>query len=84
VNTYDWFKENIVNLAEFPAYDPTNRIEAMTRIMETGGLLTGLIYQNKERKSYEDMIVGFKEESLSSQSLDISREAFDRYNKAYG
>jgi 2-oxoglutarate ferredoxin oxidoreductase subunit beta len=78
VNTYDWFKENIVNLAEFPAYDPTNRIEAMTRIMETGGLLTGLIYQNKERKSYEDMIVGFKEESLSSQSLDISREAFDK------
>jgi 2-oxoglutarate ferredoxin oxidoreductase subunit beta len=78
VNTYDWFKENIVNLAEFPAYDPTNRIEAMTRIMETGGLLTGLIYQNKERKSYEDMIVGFKEEALSSQSLDISREAFDK------
>jgi hypothetical protein len=24
------------------------------------------------------MIVGFKEESLSSQSLDISREAFDK------
>ncbi|GMK42255.1 2-oxoglutarate ferredoxin oxidoreductase subunit beta [Paenibacillus sp. CCS19] len=78
VNTYDWFKENIVNLAEFPDYDPTNRIQAMTKIMETGGLLTGLIYQNKERKSYEDMIVGFKEEALSSQSLDISREAFDK------
>ncbi|PWW06476.1 2-oxoglutarate ferredoxin oxidoreductase subunit beta [Paenibacillus cellulosilyticus] len=78
VNTYDWFKENIVNLAEFPEYDPTSRIGAMTKIMETGGLLTGLIYQNKERKSYEDMIVGFKEEALSSQSLDISREAFDK------
>ncbi|WP_127531709.1 2-oxoacid:ferredoxin oxidoreductase subunit beta [Paenibacillus kobensis] len=78
VNTYDWFKENIVNLNEFPDYDPSNRIAAMTKIMETGGMLTGLIYQNKERKSYEDMIVGFKEEALAHQSLDISRESFDK------
>ena len=26
VNTYDWFKENIVNLDQFPDYDSSNRI----------------------------------------------------------
>jgi 2-oxoglutarate ferredoxin oxidoreductase subunit beta len=78
INTYDWFKENIVNLEQFPEYDPSNRVAAMTKIMETNGMLTGLIYQNKERKSYEDLAVGFKEEALSKQDIKISREDFDK------
>ncbi|MCD9023443.1 2-oxoacid:ferredoxin oxidoreductase subunit beta [Cohnella silvisoli] len=78
VNTYDWFKENIVNLEQFPDYDPSNRIAAMTKIMETNGMVTGLIYQNKERKAYDEMIVGFKEEGLAKQNLQLSREDFDK------
>lgn len=78
VNTYDWFKENIVNLEQFPDYDPSNRMMAMNKIMETGGLLTGLIYQDKNRKSYEDLAVGFKEQGLAKQNLELSREDFDK------
>ncbi|MBW7473217.1 2-oxoacid:ferredoxin oxidoreductase subunit beta [Paenibacillus oenotherae] len=78
VNTYDWFKENIVNLEQFPDYDPTNRIAAMNKIMETNGMLTGLIYQNKERKSYEDLVVGFQEKGLANQDLTLSPEHFDK------
>jgi len=78
INTYDWFKENIVNLDQFPDYDPHNRVVAMNKIMETNGMLTGLIYQNKERKSYEDLAVGFKEEALTKQDLTLSREDFDK------
>ncbi|WP_168122178.1 2-oxoacid:ferredoxin oxidoreductase subunit beta [Paenibacillus sp. HB172176] len=77
VNTYDWFKENIVNLEQFPDYDASNRIAAMNKIMETGGLLTGLIYQNKERKAYEDMIAGFQPEGLSKQDLTLSQAQFN-------
>lgn len=78
VNTYDWFKENIVNLEQFPDYDPSNRIAAMNKIMETNGMLTGLIYQNKERHSYESMISGFQAESLANQDLSLSEEQFDK------
>ncbi|WP_019005389.1 2-oxoacid:ferredoxin oxidoreductase subunit beta [Cohnella laeviribosi] len=78
VNTYDWFKENIVNLDHIEGYDPTNRIAAMTKIMETNGLLTGLIYQDTSRKSYEDLAVGFKEEALAKQDLTLSRDDFDK------
>jgi 2-oxoglutarate/2-oxoacid ferredoxin oxidoreductase subunit beta len=78
VNTYDWFKENIVNLEQFPDYDPSNRIAAMTKIMETNGMVTGLIYQNKERKAYDELIVGFKEEGLAKQDLQLSRADFDK------
>lgn len=78
INTYDWFKENIVNLEQFPEYDPSNRIAAMNKIMETNGMLTGLIYQNKERKSYEHLAVGFKEQGLANQKLELSRADFDK------
>jgi 2-oxoglutarate ferredoxin oxidoreductase subunit beta len=78
VNTYDWFKENIVNLEQFPDYDPSNRIAAMTKIMETNGMVTGLLYQNKERKAYDQLIVGFKEEGLAKQDLQLSRADFDK------
>jgi 2-oxoglutarate ferredoxin oxidoreductase subunit beta len=78
VNTYDWFKENIVNLEQFPDYDPSNRVAAMNKIMETNGMVTGLIYQNKARKAYDELIVGFKEEGLAKQDLQISRADFDK------
>ncbi|NBD22387.1 2-oxoacid:ferredoxin oxidoreductase subunit beta [Paenibacillus glycinis] len=78
VNTYDWFKENIVNLDQFPDYDPSNRIAAMNKIMETNGMLTGLIYQNKERQAYESMITGFQPEGLANQDLSLSQDQFDK------
>lgn len=78
INTYDWFKENIVNLSQFPDYNPNDRVEAMNKIMETNGMLTGLIYQNTSRPSYEQLAVGFKEQALAKQSLDLPREDFDK------
>ncbi len=80
VNTYDWFKDNIVNLDQFPDYDPSNRVAAMNKIMETNGMLTGLIYQDKSRKSYEDLAKGIKDnpQGLANQKLELTREQFDQ------
>ncbi|MGN8768696.1 2-oxoacid:ferredoxin oxidoreductase subunit beta [Paenibacillus barengoltzii] len=77
VNTYDWFKENIINLETVPDYDPSNRAMAMAKLMETNGMITGLIYQNKEKRCYEDLIHGFKKEPLVHQSLALSESEFD-------
>lgn len=77
VNTYDWFKENIVNLDTMPDYDASNRALAMTKLMETGSMITGLIYQNKVRRSYEDLVHGFTKEPLAHQSLALSETEFD-------
>ncbi|MGG6311202.1 2-oxoacid:ferredoxin oxidoreductase subunit beta [Paenibacillus macerans] len=77
VNTYDWFKENIINLETVPDYDPSNRAMAMAKLMETGSMITGLIYQNKEKKSYENLVHGFKPEPLVSQQLALSENEFD-------
>ncbi|MUG45637.1 2-oxoacid:ferredoxin oxidoreductase subunit beta [Paenibacillus woosongensis] len=77
VNTYDWFKDNIINLDTVEGYDPTNRLAAMTKLMETGSMITGLIYQNKEKKSYENLVHGFSQEPLAHQSLALSQADFD-------
>lgn len=77
INTYDWFKEHIVNTEDIQDYDPSNRINAMTKLMETGGMLCGLIYQNKEKKAYQDLIPGFKEEPIAKQDIRISEKEFE-------
>ncbi len=78
INTYDWFKENLTNLEQEDSYDPSDRQMAMQKLMEHEGLVTGIIYQNKERKSYEEMVKGFKEVPLAQQDLQLSREKFNQ------
>ncbi|MGU3469553.1 2-oxoacid:ferredoxin oxidoreductase subunit beta [Paenibacillus sp. D51F] len=85
VNTYDWFKENIVNLdgEAGEGYDPSNRLAAMTKIMETNGLVTGLVYQDTKRRSYENLVNGFAEQGLANQDLKLSRDEFDKLLKDF-
>ncbi|BFH68079.1 MAG: 2-oxoacid:ferredoxin oxidoreductase subunit beta [Paenibacillus dendritiformis] len=78
INTYDWFKEHIINLDTIENYDPSNRVMAMTKLMETGGMITGLIYQDTSRRSYENLVPGFREEPLAHQDLRITPEQFDQ------
>lgn len=77
VNTYDWFKENLTNLDEVEGYDPSNRIAAMNMLMETGGMLTGLVYQNASRTSYENLLPGFRQESLAGQEMQLTESEFE-------
>ncbi|OEH94130.1 2-oxoacid:ferredoxin oxidoreductase subunit beta [Bacillus solimangrovi] len=78
VNTYDWFKENLTKLSDIEDYDSANRVQAMQTLMEKDGLVTGLIYQNKEQKSYQELVPGYAEEPLSHVDLKISEEQFDK------
>lgn len=79
INTYDWFKENITPLDTVEGYDAHNRMMAMQTLMEHNGLVTGLIYQNKEKQSYQDLVRGFKAEGLTKQPLELSEEKFNQY-----
>lgn len=78
VNTYDWFRENLVNLDEDESYDPTNKAMAMQKLMEHDGQITGLIYQDKELQPYEDLVPGFSKEPLVDKDLKLPREKFEQ------
>lgn len=77
INTYDWFKENLVKLSERDDYDSTNREQAMQVVMETEGLVTGIIYQDKETASYQHQLDNYAMTPLVEENLSMSREQFE-------
>lgn len=83
INTYDWFKENIVTTENLPEYNPYDRNMAMQRLMETNGMLTGVIYQDKESKPYEDLVIGFSEEPLIDKDLHLEKAEFEALLKEF-
>ncbi|WP_017753835.1 2-oxoacid:ferredoxin oxidoreductase subunit beta [Calidifontibacillus oryziterrae] len=83
VNTYDWYKENLKRLSDIDGYDPSNRIQAMQTLMENDGLVTGLIYQNKDQKSYQEQLFGYSEKPLVQSDLTISEDKFDELVKEF-
>ncbi|HEX6923761.1 MAG TPA: 2-oxoacid:ferredoxin oxidoreductase subunit beta [Bacillales bacterium] len=77
INTYDWFKENLVSLDDIEGYDSSNRIQAMQTLMENNGFVTGLIYQDKSRPSYQEVAHGYSEKPLTEADLNLSKEKFE-------
>ncbi|MGM0873748.1 MAG: 2-oxoacid:ferredoxin oxidoreductase subunit beta [Bacillota bacterium] len=78
VNTYEWFKENLTKLADVEGYDANSKEVAMQTLMKHKGLVTGLIYQNTEQKSYQDLLNGYSEIPLSEAELEINEEEFNK------
>lgn len=76
INTYDWFKEEIVSLADDPDYDPTNLEMAMQKVMASKGMCTGIIYQ-EERPSYTDLLPNAEHPPIVKQDLTIGEERFN-------
>lgn len=78
VNTYEWFKQNITKLSSIDDYDPENRIMALSTLMSHNSLVTGLVYQNKQQKSYEELVKGFKETGLSKEDIHLDKPKFEQ------
>lgn len=77
INTYDWFKENVVNLSDIESYDHSDKIQAMRVLMEHNDLVSGLIYMNTDQKDYQSLLSGFKEQGLAKQDLQLDPVKFD-------
>ena len=77
VNTYEWFKEHLVDVEDFPEYDPSNRLMAMSKVIETEGMITGLLYRNDAQQPYEDHVPGFKKEALCKQNMKLTESQFE-------
>ncbi|MEQ6375405.1 2-oxoacid:ferredoxin oxidoreductase subunit beta [Bacillaceae bacterium S4-13-58] len=78
INTYDWFKENLTKLSDIEGYDPYDRSQAMNTVMKHDGLVTGLIYQNTEQQSYQELVEGYSKDPLKDSDLGIDKEQFEK------
>lgn len=77
VNTYDWFKENLTKLADIEDYDASNKSQAIQTVIERESLVTGIVYQDKETPSYEQLIEQFDEQPLVKKSLKLEQNQFE-------
>lgn len=78
INTYDWFKENLTKLSNIEGYDSSSRELAMQTLMKHNSLVTGIIYQDKTRQSYQDLVKGYAETPLASANLELTQKNFDQ------
>lgn len=78
VNTYDWYKDVLTNLENDAAYDPTDRVQALTRLHETDELVTGIIYRDPNSVPYENHVAHLSPTPLAQQSAPVDQKVWDK------
>ncbi|WP_181348618.1 2-oxoacid:ferredoxin oxidoreductase subunit beta [Thalassobacillus sp. CUG 92003] len=83
VNSYDWFKQNLFKLSDVPDYQPDDRRQAMQLLMDHGSLVSGLIYHDTERPSYQNVVKGYAKTPLAHSDLTMDADRFAELTKAF-
>jgi 2-oxoglutarate ferredoxin oxidoreductase subunit beta len=78
VNTYDFYKENLVNVDEDETYDKTDRFGAIKRIEEAEELVTGLLYHDPNKLAYHEQSRHFPTTPIAKNDLKIERDAWEK------
>jgi 2-oxoglutarate ferredoxin oxidoreductase subunit beta len=83
VNTFAWFKQNLVDVEKLPSYDPSDKIAAMRTLMEHNEMVTGLIYERPDATSFEDLAPGFRQQGIVNQDWTVPPAEFQRILAGY-
>lgn len=81
INTYDWFREQLVNLDDLDQEserDVEDQGAAMNLLREHDGWVRGLIYRDPESVPYEERVVGYGQKPLAEADLSISDELWSK------
>ncbi|HEU4964988.1 MAG TPA: 2-oxoacid:ferredoxin oxidoreductase subunit beta [Bacilli bacterium] len=76
VNTYEWFKENIVNLDEEEGYDASDKFQALRRVYETNSVCTGVIYK-EDRPAHHEYVLGATDQGTVKLPNEMPREEME-------
>ncbi len=73
INTYQWFRENLVNLDDEKDYNKGNFQLAMDKYIKTNGLFTGVLYENDDI-DYHEKINFVNKTTIAHQDLNIKND----------
>lgn len=82
VNTYDFYKEHLVDVASLDDYDSSDRMKVIGKIREANGLLTGILYQ-EDRPTFSDIISDFPEIPIAKQNLSLELSVLEEIEKQF-
>jgi len=77
VNTYDWFKEKLVDISNMKEYDNRDKDAVLKCMREHEGLLTGLLYEDVQKPSYEK-ISGLEENNQMQSVKKLAPDVFEK------
>ena len=83
VNTYDWYKQGLLNLDTVDDYDPSDKGRAMGLLMERDEMVNGLVYVQQDSRSFEQRLPGFRAEGIANQDWHLDRAAFEKILNDY-
>jgi 2-oxoglutarate ferredoxin oxidoreductase subunit beta len=71
INTFNWFKENTYNLEN---HKSENREQALVKAMEKGKMPLGIFYQNKQKKSFEQLLLVHQDKEKPFLERDLNKK----------
>ncbi|MCD8786046.1 2-oxoacid:ferredoxin oxidoreductase subunit beta [Staphylococcus gallinarum] len=83
VNTYDWFKENLTDIADIDGYDFTDKTMATQKVLEYNSLVKGIVYQDTDTPSFESQIDEISNEALAKQDIHLDETQFNELTKQF-
>ena len=81
INTYKWYKDNIVNLDDDTDYSAKNKNKVLKVLSEQNKIPLGLIY-HEERPSFDDLSLP-SETPIAMAPLDIDEKKLDAIMKEF-
>ncbi|ARU61956.1 2-oxoacid ferredoxin oxidoreductase [Tumebacillus avium] len=78
VNTYDFYKSNLVNIDEDASYDKTDRFAAIRKLEEHEENVTGVLYHNPAKQAYDEVLRGYPEQAIAKNDLKITRDQWEK------
>jgi len=77
INTYEFYKANLDNLDDDPLYDPHDRIAALSRVAQSNNIISGLIYEDLKRPSYEEGVYHYPDTAIANNDWTLSAADYE-------
>jgi 2-oxoglutarate ferredoxin oxidoreductase subunit beta len=83
INTYAWWKQKLVDVEKVDGYDPASRIAAMTLLAKHDEMVTGLVYEDRDTRSFDQLLPGFREQGITQQDWTVPQSEFNKLLASY-
>lgn len=71
---YDYLRQRLVDIDADAAYSRLDRMAALRKLAETGGLVEGILFEDPERVPYDQLLPQYKPEVVTGAPRPLSEE----------
>lgn len=77
VNSYDWYRKNILAVENVPGYNPRDKNRAWEALQHPEKIATGLIFE-QDKPTFEELVLPDKEKPIAFNDLAVDRPSLEK------